>query len=141
MNFVKKLPQLRSPKPQRRTNSDACDTEQSTANSPDSSGAHRSNTIDCDTPTTAANQQDRTLAMMHMRKLFTDLIRSQLSSAEYEQRLFKMLPLFHKVCLFAFIIFSQIFKPYSKCSDHNNVLNRGSSLSVQRDSELLEPYV
>ncbi len=41
--------------------------------------------------------QDRALTLMHMRKLFSEFSKSHLSSAEYEQKIYRMLPLLAKV--------------------------------------------
>lgn len=39
------------------------------------------------------------LALMHLRKVFTDFCRSHTSSSDYEQKLYRMVPLFVKVGL------------------------------------------
>lgn len=41
--------------------------------------------------------QDKVLALMHLRKLFTDFCRSSSSANEYEQKVYRMVPLFTKV--------------------------------------------
>lgn len=85
MNIVRKF-NANSPKFARPLNSCMDEENQDGASSSTTSGGGDS-----------AGGQDKVLALMHLRKLFTDFCRSNSSANEYEQKVYRMVPLFIKV--------------------------------------------
>ncbi len=83
MNIVRKLNASRSPDNRRRRFGSSQDS--------------MSGSDDPGTPAGDGDAFDKNLSLLHLRKIFTDFAKAQLSSSEYESRIYKMVPLFVKV--------------------------------------------
>lgn len=84
MNIMRKLNASRSPDVRRQR----IGSSQDSVSGPDDPPG---------TPGGDGDASDKNLSLLHLRKIFTDFAKAQLSSSEYESRIYKMAPLFVKV--------------------------------------------